>query len=168
MLWLVIRQINFWLLDNEMKYCEAFHSICTTPQKKISEWSQTFPAGLVGSTDSQEALGTLRNSKLSSQELLEQTNPPKFLIFGSIFEKKVFIHISVSFWVSEVFHTSFRPEFWCRPLGGPKKFWLGQIWPLWPKTSIFTTQVRGQKWKCSPPPQILTQWFLRSKNAIFS
>ena len=155
----------YWSVKN---FIEAFHGICTTPPKIFLDVAQTFPAGLVGSTDTQEAFGPLRNPKMSSQELPEQTNPPKSMIFLAFSEKNSFSHISVSFWVSEVFHTSFWPEFWCRPIGGPKKFWSGQIWPPWPKTSIFTTQVQGQKWKCSPPPQILTQWFLRRKKAIFS
>ena len=41
------------------------------PQKFFLDVAQTFFAGLVGSTDTQEAFGTLRNPKMSSQELPE-------------------------------------------------------------------------------------------------
>ena len=77
------------------------------PQKKNSEWSQTSPTVFANSTELWEAFGPLRNPKMRSQELPEQTNPPKFLIFLAFLEKNVLLHISVSFWVSEVIHTLF-------------------------------------------------------------
>ena len=76
---------------------EAFHGICTTPPKFFLDVAQTFSAGLVGSTDTQEAFGPLRNPKMSSQELPERTNPPKSMIFLAFSEKNGFSHISVSF-----------------------------------------------------------------------
>ena len=68
-----------------------------SPQKFFLDVAQTFPAGLVSSTDTQEAFGPLRNPKMSSQELPEQTNPPKSMIFLAFSEKNGFSHISVSF-----------------------------------------------------------------------
>ena len=41
------------------------------PQKNFLDVAQTFSAGLMGSTDTQEAFGTLKNPKMSSQELPE-------------------------------------------------------------------------------------------------
>ena len=67
------------------------------PQKKNSEWSQTSPTVLANSTELWETFGPLRNPKMSSQELPEQTNPPKSMIFLAFSEKNGFSHISVSF-----------------------------------------------------------------------
>ena len=137
---LLSRELNFEFLSVSNFFLQAWWAVLT-PRKHL------------GHTETQKW------APRSFQNRLTPKNPWFFWPY---------IHISVSFWVSEVFDTSFRPEFWCLWDGGPNLTKFGQIWSLWPKMSIFTTQVWGQKWKCLPPPKILTQWFLRRKNAIFS
>ena len=51
---------------------ERFFTVFVQPPKKIFlDVAQTFSAGLMGSTDTREAFGTLKNPKMSSQELPE-------------------------------------------------------------------------------------------------
>ena len=89
------------------------------------------------------------------------------MIFFAFSEKNVFIHILVSFWLSEVFDTSFQPEFWCLWDGGPNLAKFGQIWSLWPKMSIFTIQVQGQMKMFATPQNLDSMIFTEEKCPIF-
>ena len=58
--------------------------------------------------------------------------------------KQVLSYIGVSYLILTLILVCF--------FGSPKNLILGQIWAPGPKTSIFTSQVEGQKQKILPPP----------------